>query len=101
METPAEGTAPRRGRGKGRRDNTGQEAVLEPTKLNDAMAKLEKLCAALADAAEDYSAAIKKTAEASGYNASVIRKLVAAKHGDKFDQVKRIVDQMAEAFRLS
>jgi len=90
-----------RGKGKGRRDNTGQEAILKPDVLNESMPKLLKLCGALADAAEDYSKAVKATGEKSGYNASVVRKLVKAKAGDNFDDVKKIVDQMAAAFELA
>lgn len=90
-----------KGKGKGRRDNSGQEAVLKLDVLNDSMAKLLKLCGAQKDAAEDYSSAVKACGEKSGFNASVIRKLVAAKHGDKFDDVKKIVDQMGSAFELA
>ena len=89
-----------RGRGKGRQDRSGQETVKDITKLNEDMAKLLKLRSALSDASTDYSEAVKKTAERSGFLASVVRRLADAKHGDKFDDVKRMVDQLGEAFEL-
>lgn len=99
-----ESTTPRRGRGrgkaKGRQDRTGQETVKDITKLNEDMAKLVKLRATLAEASTDYSEAVKKAAERSGFLASVVRRLADAKAGDKFDDIKRTVDQMSEAFEL-
>lgn len=87
-------------RARGRQDKSGQEAVQDITKLNDAMTKLLKLRADLTAATTDYSEAVKKAAESSGFLATVVRKLVDAKAGDKFDEVKRVVDQLGTAFEL-
>ena len=87
-------------KGRGRQDRTGQETVKDITKLNEDMAKLLKLQAELTNAQEDLSSAIKKTAESSGFLAAVVRRLVVAKAGDKFDEIKRQVDQLGEAFEL-
>lgn len=87
-------------KGAGRQDRSGQETVKDISKLNEDMDKLLKLQSDLADAQTDLSSAIKKTAERSGFLASVVRRLVVAKAGDKFDDVKRMVDQMGEAFEL-
>jgi len=101
METQVSTEGKRTRRAKGRQDRTGQETVINVDALNEAMPKLVKLRQTLAEAAADYSEAVKLAAEKSGYLAAVIRRLADAKAGDKFDDVKRIVDQMAEAFSLS
>ena len=105
MQAQQEGEAPRRGRGRGkgqgRKDRTGQETVKNVTKLNDDMQKLTLAYNNLAAAQTDFSEAVKKTAEKSGFLASVVRRLVTAKAGDKFDEVKRQVDQLGEVFELA
>lgn len=102
MEQLGESGATRRRTRKpaGRVDRSGQEAVQDISKLNGEMQKLLKLRASLTDATTDYSEAVKKAAEKSGFLATVVRKLVDAKAGDKFEDVKRVVDQMGSAFEL-
>lgn len=99
-DTSKPGRRARAPKGEGRKDRTGQETVKSITVLNDDMEKLTKLYSDLSDAQTDLSAAIKKTAEKSGFLASVVRRLVVAKAGDKFDEIKRQVDQLGEAFSL-
>ena len=98
-----EGGAGPRGRNRNprqRQDKSGQEQVQNITALSEDMPKLLKLKSAFDDAKTDYSEAVKKTAERSGHLAPVVRRLVDAKAGDRFDEVKRLVDQMASVFEL-
>jgi hypothetical protein len=49
-------------------------------------------------AAEKCSAAIKAVAEKAGLLADVVRKLVKARAGDKFEEAKRKVGQLSLVF---
>jgi hypothetical protein len=103
-EAPAAGTdAPKRKRGagkadKGRTGRDGQEAVLQPGIIVDAIDNLEKLYVKSQEAGKDLNNAIKKVAEKSGYLASNIRAFVAARVGDKFADKKRDAEQQLELF---
>ena len=99
-QTHEGGAGPRGRKPRQRQDKSGQEQVQDITKLSEDMPKLLKLKSAFDDAKTDYSEAVKKTAERSGHLAPVVRRLVDAKAGDRFDEVKRLVDQMASVFEL-
>ena len=88
-----------KGRGEvGRKDSEGQEAVIEQGVIEDREDELVALKVAAVEAAENYSEAIKKAAEDSGYNAATVRKFIEAKAGDKFDATKKKVTQLALIF---
>ena len=59
---------------------------------------LEPRAAHANEAAKDFSDAVKKAAEASGYTAAAIRALVTARVGDKFADKRRSVEQQLELF---
>lgn len=97
----ANGTAAETGKAKkpaGRQDRSGQEAVTKPTVVAEKVEQLERLAIKANEAARDFSDAVKKAAEASGYTAAVIRSLVSARVGDKFNDKKRTVEQQLELF---
>lgn len=104
-EAPAAGTnggrRPRKGQDEpaaGRQGRDGQEAVTQPQVVADKIDELEALCVKAQQAGKSYNDAIKKVAEKSGYLASNIRALVAARVGDKFDVKKRDAEQQLELF---
>lgn len=82
----------------GRKDKDRQPAVQKPKIISDRIDELVKLHRAAKDATEAAAEAITKAAEDSGYMASVVRKLVTAKAGDKFEEKHREVEQQAELF---
>lgn len=61
----------------------------------DYMVELEQKAAAARTEADE---AVNAVAEESGYLASSVKKLVKAKHGDKFEEKHREVEQQAELF---
>src|SRR5262245_48778920 len=73
----------------GRKDSSGQEEKLEPTKVKDRWKELMVLRTKAAKAAADLSAAIKAVAKSSGFNAKAIRNGLNARYeGD--DAAKRM-----------
>lgn len=82
----------------GRKGRDNQEAVTRPQEVEDQIVKLEKLCVAAQDAAKDYSNAVKKVAEKSGYLASNIKALVSARVKDRFSDKKRDAERQLELF---
>ena len=97
-------TEPRtNGKGKGksakaRLDADKQEVVQKPKIVVEKMDELVRLKHAADRAGENFSDAIKKAAEDSGYLASVVRSIVVAKAGDDFDEKKRRCEQQMELF---
>ena len=83
---------------RGRQDRSGQEKVIDKTKLMDRLPHLVKLHAAAKDAGKDLSDGIKKVAEQSGLLASVVRKIVVAKSGENFEEKKKEAEQLALMF---
>lgn len=83
---------------KGRKDAEGQEAVTRPQVVSERIDELVNNRRNTHSAQEIESEAIKKCAVDSGYNASAIRTLVAARYGDSFPERKRAVDQQYELF---
>lgn len=110
MGEAATGTEGRRGRRRGngagkvdesasgRQGRDGQEAVTQPQLVGEKIEELEQLCVKAQLAVKAYNDGIKKLAEKSGYLASNIRALVAARVGDKFDIKKRDIEQQMELF---
>lgn len=85
-------------RGKGRRGSEGQEAVIKLEALSVKTDELVKLHTAATDAATDFGEAVKKVAEEAGLNAATVRKYIAARAGDKYDETKQRVLQLALVF---
>lgn len=80
------------------RTDGGQEAVERPQVLREAMDELVRLKKAADEASSDLSEAIKAKAKESGFLASVVRRLVVARAGDKFQEKQREVEQLALVF---
>lgn len=83
---------------RGRQDRSGQEKVIDKTKLVEKLPYLVKLHTSAKDAAKDLSDGIKKVAEQSGLLASVVRKIVVAKAGENFEEKKKEAEQLALMF---
>jgi hypothetical protein len=81
----------------GRKDK-GQEAVIQNESLQTRVEELIRLKKAADTASDDYAAAIKKCAEDSGLLSATVRKFVDARAGDKFDDAKTKVLQLALVF---
>lgn len=103
-ETSTEGKG-KNGKGKrapkvpsGRKDNSGQEAVITRDVIYKREEELVRLNVKAKDAAEDYSTAINKAAEDSGLNAAAVRKYIASKANDTFAADKKKVQQLALVF---
>lgn len=86
------------GRARGRQDRSGQEKVIDMSKLTERLPHLVKLHTSAKDANSDLSSAIKTVAEKSGLLASVVRKVVVAKAGDSFDDRKKEAEQLELVF---
>lgn len=87
-----------RGKVMSRKDQNGQEAIIELDKLRERTPHLCSLKTTFDEAKTDYSEAIKSVAEISGLQASVIRKYIAAKVSDKVQTAKREADQLSLVF---
>lgn len=83
---------------RGRRDNDGQNAVIKLESLTVRVDELVKLHNAAATASADLADAIKDTAEKAGLNAATVRKFIAAKAGEKFDETREKIRQLALVF---
>ena len=80
------------------RTEGGQEATVNMEPINTRMKHLIGLYRKAEEAAKDLSEAIKATAEESGTLAVNVRRLVAAKAGEDFDDTKRKVVQLSLIF---
>ena len=87
-----------KGAGLGRKDATGQDAVIRMDPVKESVDELIELYVKSGDAAAKFNEAIKATAEKSGLLAATVRKFVVARAGEKFDEVKRQVEQLALVF---
>lgn len=85
----------KRGSVRGRKDSNNQEAVVKPDVIKDRIVELVMRYKAAQDEAEAFNSGIKAAAEASGLMASVVRKFVVARAGEKF------ADKANEAMQLS
>ena len=83
---------------KGRKDSTGQEDVIKTKPLKDAIDDLIALHGKKQNANDKFNAAVKAVAEKSGLLSSVVRKLVNARAGDKWEEESRKVVQLGIVF---
>ena len=81
----------------GRIDDS-QEQVIKIESLNTRIKHLVGLHNKAADASKDLAEGIKKVAEESGLLAATVRKFIAAKASEDFDEAKRKVVQLALVF---
>ena len=82
---------------RGRKDG-GQEQVIRVQAVKDKIEHLVKLHAAHEEAAENLSDAIKAVAEKGGIEASVLKRFVAARAGEKFDRARKRSEQLELLF---
>jgi len=90
-------TEPRTRKARGREDR-GQEAVIKLDPIKSQVDELVQLHRKAAEANDQYGEAIKATAEKSGLLASVVRKFVAARAGEKFTEEKKKAEQLSLLF---
>lgn len=83
---------------KARKDASHQEKVILTSVVKEHIDKLLTLHSKAATASEDFSSAIKATAEKSGINAAALRKFVAARAGENFEDRKRDCEQLSLLF---
>lgn len=103
MQQQTEVTEVSRGNGRssprGRKDQTtGQEEAINMAHVKKSIEELVRLYTQQQAAAEKCSDAIKAVAEKSGLLANVLRKLVKARAGEKFEEAKRTVEQLSLVF---
>ena len=92
LQTGSEGASVR-----GRKDSSGVAAI--PKKISEGKLKdLEQLCRKADLARAEYNDAVTATAEKHGVKASAVSKVVKARVGDKFEEKKAEVEQMAFIF---
>jgi len=93
-----------KGKGKdkplGRVDSEGQEAVIKMGPIKDNIMELVNLYTESNEAGAKLNDAIKATAEKSGLLASVVRKFVVARAGEKFAEEARRVEQLSLIFDI-
>jgi len=80
------------------KDADGQEAVIKVRELAEKVDHLVQLANAASDASTAYGEAVKAIAEKAGLQASVVRKFIAAKVSDNFDDKKRDCEQLQLCF---
>jgi hypothetical protein len=83
---------------RGRKGADKQEQVERPQIVDERIDELVRLKTKADEASEDFSNAIKKTAEDSGLLASVVRRFVVARAGENFQEKKRECTQLALLF---
>lgn len=93
-----ESDKPKRGRKPKMRKEGGQEAVQGMKALDDKMAHMIERYTHAKEAATDFSDTVKAVAEQSGFLTKVVRQLVIAKAGEKFEDRKREVGQLSLLF---
>ena len=87
-----------RGKVRSRKDDNGQEAVIEMDKLRESVSELCRLKTKADEVKNDYSEAVKAVAEKSGLQSAVIRQYIAAKVAEKIETYKRNADQLSLVF---
>lgn len=98
MDAATEQTELAINKARGRKDSEGQEAVIKSGKAKDEIDRLVNLKGEAKDAAERYNDAIKYVAEQAGLLASVLRKFVGARVGEKYEDEKRKAEQLQLCF---
>ena len=81
-----------------RKDKDGQEAIIKIGEVRDKIGYLIDMHNKAKDAGTDYGDAVKATAERAGISSSVLRKFVAARAGEKFDECAKEVEQLSLCF---
>ena len=87
------GRKPKEGRVEG-----GQEKVINRGIVFERAEELVRLKVRADEASEDFGTAIKKAAEDSGLIASVVRRYIVAKAGEKFEERRRETNQLSLLF---
>jgi len=87
-----------KGEVEGRKDQAGQEGVIDKTALVKGMPKAIKIERDLADAKADASAFYKKLAEETNLNAAQLRSAAKAYANDKEEEAKRKASQSTLIF---
>jgi hypothetical protein len=82
----------------GRVDHDGQEASIKLDAIREGVDNLVSLYRAAEEAGTDLSEAIKAVAEKSGLLATVVRKFIAAKAGEQYEERKRQCEQLSLVF---
>lgn len=85
-------------RARGRRDSQGQEGVIKLKPAEDSIQELVDLYVKAGEASDKLNDAIKAVAEKSELLASVVRKFVTARAGEKFEEEKRKCEQLGLLF---
>jgi hypothetical protein len=83
---------------RGRIDPDSQEAVVKLDIVQERLEELQRLYIASCQAADDFSQAIKSSAEESGLLAKVLRRFVVALADDKVEEKKRECEQLSFLF---
>ena len=98
MEANTETNGKSKRKAKGRKDEEKQEAVIKTGALAVKADELVRLYKAQEYAANDFAEAIKTTAETAGLHAKNVRSFIIAKAGEKFEEKKAQVEQLALIF---
>lgn len=85
-------------RAQGRKDADKQEAVITMEPVKEGIEDLVQLYVKAGTANDRLNDAIKATAEKAGLLASVVRKFVVARAGEKWEEEHRKVNQLALVF---
>lgn len=80
------------------RKDGGQEQEIKLKPVKDRIDQLVSLHNTAQTATTEFGEAIKKAAEDSGLQASVVRRFVVARAGEKFEERKREVQQLEMLF---
>lgn len=88
----------RQRRAKARKDNDGQEAVIDLKAIKDRVDDLIKLHIAVKESREEYSEAIKAAAEKGGINARSLRAYVRARASESYSKDKQYAEQLSLLF---
>lgn len=94
-------TSETKGKGRGvtaRKNTEGQEEVIRLEALTKRIDHLITLKRKVETATADYSDAIKAVSEESGLQAKTVRSFVAARAGERFEERRRDVAQLALVF---
>lgn len=91
-------TSKRRGRGVGRKDKDGQEAVINRAAVYERQEHLIRSYRQAREASTQFSEDIKAAAKKAGLNAATVRRFIVAKASDDFEEAKRKVSQLSLLF---
>ena len=83
---------------RGRTDKAGQETVIKLEPLKEKVSHLVSLYREAEEASATCSEGIKAIAEQSGLLATVVRKYIAARAGDKLSSRRRETEQLSLCF---